>query len=83
MTSVVHPWGLFLASDLSAPVLLSMVGSVMGLGVRPCAWSKLAALWDVPILISDRLSNTADTALLCVSACRLPLKSFSWVQTRC
>jgi hypothetical protein len=68
---VVHQWGLFPASDLSAPVLLSAVGSVTGLGIQPLSWSELAALWDVPILISDWLSNNTDTTLLrgfCLSA---------------
>ena len=31
----VHQWGLFPASALYTPVLLSMVGSITGLGVRP------------------------------------------------
>ncbi len=68
---VVHQWGLFPASDLSTPVLLSSVGSVTGLGIRPLTWQELAALWDVPILVSDRLSTESDVDLLrsfCLSA---------------
>ncbi len=67
----VHQWGLFPASDLTTPVLLSTVGSITGLGVRPLSWPELAALWDVPILISDRLSEASDVGLLrgfCLSA---------------
>jgi len=40
------------------------VGSITGLGVRPLSWPELAALWDVPILISDRLSEASDVDLL-------------------
>jgi hypothetical protein len=68
---VVHQWGLFPASALSTPVLLSMVGSITGLGVRPLSWPELAALWDVPILVSDRLSEASGVDLLrgfCLSA---------------
>jgi hypothetical protein len=64
MASVLHQWGLFLASDLSVPVLLSAVGSVTGFGAQPLAWSELVALWDVLILILDWLSDATDTALL-------------------
>jgi len=67
----VQQWGLFPASDLTTPVLLSTVGSITGLGIRPLSWPELAALWDVPILISDRLSEASDVDLLrgfCLSA---------------
>jgi hypothetical protein len=56
----VHQWGLFPASALSTPVLLSAVGSITGLGVYPLSWPELAALWDVPILISDCLLEASD-----------------------
>ena len=72
--SVVHQWGLFPALDLSALVLLSLVGSVKGLGVRPLAWSKIAALWDVTILILDWLSEAVDTVLLCSFCLSAPTK---------
>ena len=62
---VVHQWGLFLASDLSAPGLLSAVSSLLGLGVRQLSWPELMALWDVLILISDCLSEATDVNLLC------------------
>ena len=74
MARVVHQWGLFPPSDLSAPVLLSAVGSATGLGVRLLSWSELAALWDVPILISDRLSEATDTTLLCRFCLLAPTK---------
>ena len=72
----VHQWGLFPASALSTPVLLSAVGSITGLGVRLLSWPELAALWDVPILILDRLSEALGVDLLqgfCLSA---PVKGF-------
>ena len=34
----VHQWGLFPALALSTPVLLSKVGNITGLGVRPLSW---------------------------------------------
>ena len=52
-------------------VLLSTVGGIAGFGVRPLSWSELAALWDVPILISDCLSEALGVDLLrgfCLSA---------------
>ena len=61
----------FPASALSTPVFLSAVGSITVLGVRPLSWPELAALWDVPILISDRLMEASDVELLrgfCLSA---------------
>jgi hypothetical protein len=69
--SVVHQWGLFPVSDLSTLVLLSAVGSVLGMGVCPLTWPELAALGDVPILVSDWLSAYIDLKLLqgfCASA---------------
>ena len=68
---VVHQWGLFPALALSTPVLLSAAGSFTGLGVCSLSWPELAALWDVPILISDRLTEPLDVELLqgfCLSA---------------
>jgi hypothetical protein len=68
---VVHQWGLFPVSDLSTPVLLSVVGSVLGMGVCPFTWLESAVLWDVPILVSDWLSADTDLELLhrfCTSA---------------
>jgi hypothetical protein len=64
LTDVVHQWGLFPALDLSASVLVVAVGSVPGLGVRRLTWLELTSLWDVPILISDQLSETSDVDLL-------------------
>jgi hypothetical protein len=60
----VHQWGLFPVLVLSTPVLLSAVGSITGLGIHPLSWPKLAALWDVPILILDRLLEALDVELL-------------------
>jgi len=60
----VHQWGLFPASALSTPVLLFTVDSIAGLGIRPLSWPELAALWDVPILISDHLSEASGVNLL-------------------
>ena len=60
----VYQWGFFPASALSTPVLLSAVGSFMGLGVRSLSWPELAALWDIPILILDRLVQPLDVELL-------------------
>jgi hypothetical protein len=40
------------------------VGSVLGLGVCRLSWLELALLWNVPILISDRLSEASDVDLL-------------------
>ena len=68
---VVHQWGLFSALALSTPVLLSAAGSFMGLGVCLLSWPELAALWDVPILILDCLTEPLDVELLrgfCLSA---------------
>jgi hypothetical protein len=64
MIGAVQQWGLFPASALSTPVLLSAAGSFTGLGVRSLSWPELAALWDVPILISDRLTQPSDVELL-------------------
>ena len=61
---VVHQWGLFPALDLSTPVLLSTVGSITGLGIRPLSSTELAAIWDVPILVSDCLSSASSEDLL-------------------
>jgi hypothetical protein len=69
--SVVHQWGLFPVSDHSTPVLLSAVGSVLGMGVCPLTWPELAVLWDVLILVLDWLSADTDLKLLrgfCASA---------------
>jgi hypothetical protein len=60
----VHQWGLFPASALSTPVLLSAVGCFTGLGVCSLSWPELAALWDLPILILDRLTESLDVELL-------------------
>jgi hypothetical protein len=41
------------------------------MGIRPLTWHELAALWDVPILVSDRLGGGDDCTLLrgfCASA---------------
>jgi len=57
---VVQAWGLFPASDLSASVLVSASGSPPGWGIRCLSVLELAALWDVPILVSDLLSDLSD-----------------------
>jgi hypothetical protein len=68
---VVHQWGLFLASDLRARVLLAASGCLSGWGMRPHSWLELAALWDVPILVTDSMSEESDLLILwgfCASA---------------
>ena len=70
----VHQRGLLPASALSTPVLLSTVGSITGLGIRPLSWPELAALWDVPILISDCLSEASGVDLLRVFCLSTPAK---------
>ena len=57
---VVQAWGLFPASVLSALVLVSASGSPSGWGIRCLSVLELAALWDVPILVSDSLSDLSD-----------------------
>ena len=57
---MVQAWGLFPASDLSALVLVSASGSPSGWGIRCLSVLELAALWDVPILVSDSLSDLSD-----------------------
>ncbi len=74
MIEAVHQWGFFPASALSTPVLLSAVGSFMGLGVRLLSWPELAALWDIPILISDRLMETSNVELLWGFCSSAPVK---------
>ena len=64
VVGVVYQRGLFPASDLSTPVLLSMVGSITGLGIHPLSWPELAALWDIPILVLDCLSEALGKNLL-------------------
>ena len=73
---IVQQWGLFPASDLSSHVLLDATGSVSRMGIRPLTWHELAALWDVPILVSDHLGGEM-TALCCVGFARQPLLRFS------
>jgi hypothetical protein len=68
---VTHQWGLFLASNLRARVLLAASGCPSGWGVRPLSWFELAALWDVPILVLDSMSEESDILILhgfCTSA---------------
>ena len=71
---IVQQWGLFPASDLSSHVLLAATGSVSGMGIRPLTWHELAAIWDVPILILDRLGGGDDCALLCGFCTLAPAK---------
>jgi hypothetical protein len=68
---VIHQWGFFLASDLWARVLLAASGCPSGWGVWPLLWFKLAALWDVPILVSYSMSKESNILILqgfCASA---------------
>ncbi len=68
---VIYQWDLFPASDLQARVLLAALGCPSGWGVRPLLWFELAALWDVPILVSDSMSKESDILILqgfCASA---------------
>jgi hypothetical protein len=60
---VIQPWGLFPASDLHALVLLAASRSPSGFGVRSLMWLELAALWDVPILVSDSLLDESDVLM--------------------
>ena len=71
---IVQQWGLFPASDLSSHVLLAATGSISGMGIRPLTWHELAALWDVPILVSDRLGGGDDCTLLCGFCASAPAK---------
>jgi hypothetical protein len=68
---VIQAWGLFPASDLQATFLLAASGSPSGWGTRTLSVRELAALWDVPILVSDSLSDVAGLEILggfCASA---------------
>ena len=60
---VVQAWGLFPASDLSASVMVAASGSPSGWGTRSLSVMELAALWDVPILVSDSLSDMSDLGI--------------------
>ncbi len=67
----VHHWGLFPASDLGAMVLLAALGLHLGWGRRSLSPLELAALWDVPILVSDLLLESMDLTMIqgfCASA---------------
>jgi hypothetical protein len=69
--SIIHQWGLFLASDLGARVLMASSGCPSGWGVRPLSCLELAALWDVPILVMNALSEDSFISILqgfCASA---------------
>ena len=66
-----HQWGLFPASDLGARVLLVSSGCPSGWGVRLLSCLELAALWDVPVLVMDALSEDSSISILqgfCTSA---------------
>jgi hypothetical protein len=68
---MIHQWGLFPASDLGARVLLASSGCPSGWGVQPLSWLELAALWDVPILVTDAMSEESSIPFLwgfCASA---------------
>jgi hypothetical protein len=68
---VIHQWGLFPVSNLRSRVLLAASGCPSGWGVRPLSWLELAALWDVPILVTDFMSEESDLLILwgfCASA---------------
>jgi hypothetical protein len=68
---IIHQWGLFLAFDLGARVLLASSGCPSGLGMRPLSWLELAALWDVPILVMDAITEESSISILrgfCASA---------------
>ena len=69
--SIIHQWGLFPASDLGARVLLASSGCPSGWRVRSLSCLELAALWDVPILVMDALSDDSSISILqrfCASA---------------
>jgi hypothetical protein len=61
---IIHQWGLFPASDLGARVLLASSGCPSGRGVRPLSWLELAVLWDVPILVTDAISEESSISIL-------------------
>jgi hypothetical protein len=61
---VIHQWGLFSASDLRARVFLAASGCPSGWGVRPLSWLELAALWDVPILVTDSMPEESYLLIL-------------------
>ena len=68
---VIQQWGLFSALDIQAMVHLAALGSPSGMGVWPLSWPELAALWDVPILVSDSMTGDSDSLIFqayCVSA---------------
>ena len=61
---VIHQWGLFPASDLGVRVLLALSGCPSGWGVRSHSWLELASLWDVPILVTDIMSEESSITFL-------------------
>jgi hypothetical protein len=71
---VIQQWGLFPASDLQAVVLLAASGSPSGMGVRPLSWLESAALWDVPILVSDSMRGDSDTLIFQAFCASTPAK---------
>ncbi len=67
----VQQWGSFPASDLGATVLLAALGSPSGWGTWALLPLELAALWDVPISVTDLLLESVDLDIVwgfCASA---------------
>ncbi len=54
---VIQALGLFPASDLHVTVLLAASGSPSGWGTHALSELELAAIWDVPVLVSYSLSS--------------------------
>ncbi len=67
----VYLWGLFPATDLGASILLAALGSPSRWGTWALLLLELAALWDVPILVSNSLLESTDLEIIrgfCASA---------------
>ena len=61
---LVQDWGLFLASELSATVLVQCSSSSSGYGSRRLTGAELGALWDLPISVLDALPGLGAEAVL-------------------
>ena len=71
---LVLDFGLFLASDPSAWVIVESSSSPSGYGPRRLTAHKLGNLWDVPILFLDSLPDTDVGALMGAICTSLPSK---------
>ncbi len=68
---LIQHWGLFPSSTINATVLLEASGLPTGWGKRCLSPLELAALWDVPISVSDALLESGDLDIIrgfCTSA---------------